>query len=68
MLAACTDRTNTLIVSVATIWEIQTKMEAERRKAVQTPAYQPAFQVGVEVRISAEEHVPEETQVLVRMA
>ena len=35
-----------LIISVATIWEIQTKMEVERRKAIQVSAYQSAFQVG----------------------
>ncbi len=46
VLAACSDRTTTPIVSVATIWEIQTKMEAERRKAVQAPGYQSAFRVG----------------------
>ncbi len=51
VLAACGDRTNTLIISVATIWEIQTKMEIERRKSVQAPTYSSAFQVGDEAAL-----------------
>lgn len=46
ILVACRDRTNTLSISVATIWEVQTKMEVERRKRVQAPSYTSDFQVG----------------------
>lgn len=46
VLAACSDRANALIVSVASVWEIQTKMEVERRKGIQVSGYQSSFQVG----------------------
>jgi PIN domain nuclease of toxin-antitoxin system len=51
VLAACRDRVNTLIVSVATIWDIQTKMEAERRKTVQTQSYHSTFRVSSDVAL-----------------
>ncbi len=44
--AACADRANTLVISVASVWEIQTKMEVERRKAAQGSTYQSNYPVG----------------------
>ena len=43
VVAACMERSNTLLISVASVWEINAKMAAERRRAQKSAAYVSSF-------------------------